>query len=431
MRARADEAEAALSFQREPFAVEPLARAPDRSDFVPIEGTAGALSQEFAPSARTASGTDNAAARAFRSAASEMLAKLSEPIETPPALARVAMSTLRTKVSAALDPRVAVVAGIPDRLTFPGDVVRRPTTDPIEPVMAAPVFAQPMYAPLAALSQDWMLPGLGQVEPNTVTTALTNQRFIEAYMTGLNHEMARELQWNEYPTDMRGTYFRQFWDPAGSDGDPAKTLDIVPLHTWPRPSELGTHPVRVPPPGGQQLVLLVRGELFRRYPNTQVYAVKAKLGANGHELTDTEQLPVFSGRIQPDVTFFGFTLTATEARGDESPQSPNQGWFFMLQEHPTEPRFGMDVASTLGGRPSTWSDLSWGHLATSDAELSQIRYVDLTATLPDTSVVNPTGGAHWHVTEGARASDLAFITLQQPMRVAVHGSKMIPPPATT
>ena len=39
----------------------------------------------------------------------------------------------------------------------------------------------------------------------------TNQRFIEAYMVGLNHEFARKLLWREYPTDQRGSYFRQFW----------------------------------------------------------------------------------------------------------------------------------------------------------------------------------------------------------------------------
>jgi hypothetical protein len=204
-------------------------------------------------------------------------------------------------------------------------------------------------------------------------------------------------------------------------------LDITPLHTWDKDSELGTHSVRLPPPGGEHLVLLVRGELFRRYPNTQVYAAKANLGRLGHELTDEELLPVFSGRIQPDVAFFGFTLTTTEARGDTDPQSLNQGWFFVLQEHPTEPRFGLDESAVAGGRPTAWSNLAWGHLAATDAELSAIRHIDLAAALPDTSLVNPTGGAHWHVAEGARASDVAFITLQQPMRVAVHGGKMIPP----
>ena len=34
-------------------------------------------------------------------------------------------------------------------------------------------------------------------------------------MVGLNHEFARELLWREYPTDQRGSYFRQFWDVRG------------------------------------------------------------------------------------------------------------------------------------------------------------------------------------------------------------------------
>ena len=33
-------------------------------------------------------------------------------------------------------------------------------------------------------------------------------------MVGLNHEFARELLWREFPTDQRGSYFRQFWDPS-------------------------------------------------------------------------------------------------------------------------------------------------------------------------------------------------------------------------
>ncbi len=40
------------------------------------------------------------------------------------------------------------------------------------------------------------------------TLLRTNNRFIEAYLVGLNHEMGRELLWREYPTDQRGTYFR-------------------------------------------------------------------------------------------------------------------------------------------------------------------------------------------------------------------------------
>ena len=59
-------------------------------------------------------------------------------------------------------------------------------------------------------------------------------------MVGLNHEMARELLWREYPTDQRGSYFRQFWDVSGylpEAGENLATLaerlkDIPEIHTW-------------------------------------------------------------------------------------------------------------------------------------------------------------------------------------------------------
>ena len=40
-------------------------------------------------------------------------------------------------------------------------------------------------------------------------------------MVGLNHEFARELLWREYPTDQRGSYFRQFWDVRGFLDEPS------------------------------------------------------------------------------------------------------------------------------------------------------------------------------------------------------------------
>ena len=69
-----------------------------------------------------------------------------------------------------------------------------------------------MYEPLKNLSSELFLPNINLIEPNSVTLLETNQPFIESYMVGLNHEFARELLWREYPTDQRGSTFRQFWD---------------------------------------------------------------------------------------------------------------------------------------------------------------------------------------------------------------------------
>src|SRR5262249_47300459 len=133
------------------------------------------------------------------------------------------------------------------------------------------------------ISEELLLPNVGLIPPNTITLLKTNQKFVEAFLVGLNHEMAREFIWREYPTDQRSTFFRQFWagresppDPKLSDKDRAEKLkDIYPIHLWPKGNDLGSNNHRKPGPNAEYLVLLIRGDLFRRYPNTEVYAAKA------------------------------------------------------------------------------------------------------------------------------------------------------------
>lgn len=84
--------------------------------------------------------------------------------------------------------------------------------DPLRPVQWYPEFHRPMYRFLREMSQEYILPGLEKIPQNTVGLLQTNRRFIEAFMVGLNHEMASELRWREFPTNMRGNYFRSFWD---------------------------------------------------------------------------------------------------------------------------------------------------------------------------------------------------------------------------
>jgi hypothetical protein len=402
---------------------------PPRVTFVPSEtppdGTAP-------PATGPAAAAERAAAARFRLAAVEAFAAVSTAPFEPPPLTSARLGQLQDKLSVNLHPDTTFAAGLRGRLKIPPLVGRQPGTDPLEPVMAAPIFPQAMYKPLADLSQEWLLPGLDRVPQNTTTLLETNQTVIEGYMVGLSHEMARELQWNEYPTDMRGTYFRQFWDVAGyAGGVPAdKLLDIKQIHTWPT-TDLGANSARDVPPSGRHLVLLVRGELLRRYPNTIVYAVKTVRAQGKRDLGTEERHPLFRGKLEPDVTFFGFDLTVDEVRGVDDPQSANQGWYFVLQEQPSEPRFGLDVPTgAAGGVAVTWSDLSWSHLAATDDDLTAVTYIDLNAELPDTRQVTQTGGAAWHASTGlgpagATAAHLAYITLQQPMRVALHGSDMI------
>ena len=161
--------------------------------------------------------------------------------------------------------------------------------------MAYPVFDTPMFRPLSELSADLLIPNINRVDNNSVTLLETNQPFIEAYMAGLNYEFGRELLWREYPTDQRGSYFRQFWEVASLEAatttDPEalreRLRDIPPLHTWLPGSRLGDHDARAN--RAEDVVLVIRGELLKRYPTAVIYAHAAEWQRDSAGRPDSSQ----------------------------------------------------------------------------------------------------------------------------------------------
>jgi hypothetical protein len=411
---------------------EQLLEVPPRPGYVPSES-----SMPTAVTPAPAGATEHPAATLFRKAAAAAFEEMRAPIAPGAMLQTADLEILRGKISAQINPQLTIEASYRSRFTLATGVVWK-WPDPLEQVMPAPIFTDAMYRPLYELSQDWILPGLDKVPADTVSLVETNERFIEAYMVGVNHEMARTLLFNEYPTDQRGTYFRQFWDSSaylaqsGGTIDPESLKDIKPIHLWPSDGLLGKNSSRVTPSGGDFLVLLLRAELLRRYPNTVVYATRAKWNAQGiREVDDTqESAPVFQGNLGAGVGFWGFTLTVPQVRGGEK-TTDDPGWFFILQEPPTEPKSGLEPAVSFGLNPAKWQDLSWADLAADQNSLNAITYIDLNAPLPNTASVIDAKGAVWHADAGtgptgARGSDLAYITYRVPVRVAVHASQMIP-----
>ena len=265
-------------------------------------------------------------------------------------------------------------------------------------------------------------------------------------MVGLNFELGRELLWNGIPTDQRGTYFRQFWDhssaltPTGQLPDPQSRPDIDWITKWTQPLGQNVNPNGLP---AGSLFLLIRGELLHHYPNAILYATKAIIGTDKKRAfpdpdatpPPQERHPVFSATLSPDVSFFAFDLPYKDAYGDpKDPNNPSDpGWYFVLQEHAAETRFGLeaDEASSFNKQVADWAHVSWGHLATDDTSLKKIDYIDLDAALPDTSVAKndsdpATTGLAWHVSQGSRSADIAYITLRDPVRVALHASSLLP-----
>lgn len=347
----------------------------------------------------------------FIDAASSLMLQLATPQSAGLTWTVADLSATGSAITAALDPAATIQAPLASRLSGVASGPRR--TDPIEPVMAAPDFPQPMYAALAAAGHEWLLPGIDAMPSDAVALFATNWRFVESFLAGLNHELARKLLWNGYPTDQRGSYFRRFWEVL-----PGGPTDVPPLHQW--TGALGANELSPADP----LVLLVRGELIRRYPNVVVSAAEAVADSQGRAPGPNEIQPIFYGRIEPDIALFGFDMNPVAARGDP-------GWFFLLQEHPSEPRFGLAApGSAFGAQPSSWQSLGWDHLAASAQDLAALRYIDLGATLPQAPVTPDPAGAVWHAagTPPSRAADIAHITLRRPTRLAVHGSVLIPAP---
>ncbi len=299
--------------------------------------------------------------------------------------------------------------------------------------MAAPVFPQAMYREVAEKSQDFLLPGVDRVLPNTITLVETNAEFVEAFMAGLNHEMARELLWRGFPTDQRGSYFRQFWDPSGRvspPADPENLLDIKRMHQW--FGELGSNGTTNQTDG--LAVLLIRGDLLRRYPHAMIYAHKAdwvggkrvprKIDMRPEHPRFPEKYPIFQGALPPDINFVGFSISSDQLVGDGN----DAGYFFVLQEQPTEPRFGLDESPPSDPPPDDWDDLSWEAVRTSRG--GYIRLSDglprwpRAMSAPFSQPQNPPDPVAFRF-DNANSAHLAFITMQKPLRVMIHASDLI------
>jgi hypothetical protein len=367
---------------------------------------------------------------------------------------RLDLAALSSATVTAIDPTVTIRRRVFDTVLLPQWLVDN-LVEVFTPVMAYPVFDVPMYKPLADLSSELFLPNINLIPPNSMTLLETNQRFIEAYMVGLNHEMARELLWREYPTDQRGSYFRQFWDvslmlpPAPTPADRENLRDIPELHLWSRHSDLGTHNQREAHGQAALLVLVIRGELLKRYPTAVIYAQKSKwhvdhgtIDVNAErELVDLSpaeeeslppdkiRKPLFEAKVDPDIYFFGFDLGAVEARGGTT-AADDPGWFFVIKERPGEPRFGLDdVPGDEVPRLINWNDLAWKHVGTAPGDVihldKTLAFDAYDAGLDQEDKPDPEDAqAGW--SPNTNAAELAYMLYRVPVLVAVHASRMLP-----
>jgi hypothetical protein len=226
------------------------------------------------------------------------------------------LPSLRATLTTQIDPAGAIDRQVDARVT------RSDGRTGATPLVIAPSFAQPMSAWLASIAPRWILPRAELVPDETIALLATNRRFVEAFLIGLNHALGARLVLDEYPTDLRATFARRFW---GSGDDIDAIAHWKALGDNPAPDALTAQP----------LVVLIRGQLMQRYPNAEVFALKATGTPTQPTPGSDETLPLFASRLGTDLGFYGFPLTVAQALGGAT----DPGYYFVVQEHPSEPRF--------------------------------------------------------------------------------------------
>ncbi|MET7877590.1 DUF3892 domain-containing protein [Micromonospora profundi] len=335
-----------------------------------------------------------------------------QALARPKQRAAVDTATLAARMTSALEP----VGGITDKTAGRLKLAGAESVEELRELVVVPRFPRPMYEALRDLSQELLFPGVSEIPPETVTLLRVNASFVEAFMVGLNSELGREMLWRRYPTDLGATFFSQFWDVRSAQSSVGPLSDIPPIQGWKPGNGLGENATAVG--AGDLLVVLVRGELLRRYPGTAIYVQKATFAADGsRQLADETREPQFAGRLDPDIQFFGLPLEVSEARGSDT----DAGWFIVLRQPPTDARFGLDAppdGASYGGAPTHWSDVHWRHLTGDASEEERLRHAQASGRLSSLRL----GGLEW----GYNSAHQAQITLQRPVMVAIHASDMIP-----
>ena len=331
--------------------------------------------------------------------------------------------------------------------------------DPLRPITGYPEFHVPMYKYLLELSETYLIPGVENIPQNTVSALISNRKFIESFMIGLNHEFAAELRWREYPTDLRGSYFRKFWDttiysvdeeerktfrthPIGialqesldlewekiedainhadqaevaekyeeaierwlltrdEDKDIAKLFDPK-KRIWKADSRLGTHSVNGSMQEANELVLVIRADVLKKFPNTVIYLAQKTFNDSFLPLKEFKPIyPIFEANLPPDVICLGFPMSEAQARRH----------YIVFEERQSQQRFGLDVDyQEVDGAKE--ENLSWAHFNGLDTE----GYLD------EISPAGNDASGKWD-----NAAYIPTVLLQKPVRLAIDLDTLLP-----
>ena len=242
------------------------------------------------------------------------------------------LGRLADRLAGALDP---TSAGAPALRRV---AQRVPGLDPARlllPLEDCPSLDLPAWRYLRDRARHWLLPGADSLSAGEVAMLRTNPEFTEAFLLGLNQQAVAELRWRQHPVRGGCTPLRRFWERYGDELDPLSDPleDITGVAQWLAGEgtplgRVGAHSgPRVTP---EQLVVVIRSELFRLYPSTLVSLAEDIPGAHKPNLSK-RTWPQFVAAISQDLTMFAFAA---------DPQVAAQRWV-VVEEVPDGIRFGV------------------------------------------------------------------------------------------
>ena len=171
------------------------------------------------------------------------------------------------------------------------------------------------------------------------------------------------------------------------------------------------------------LVLLLRGRLLERFPNLSIYAYpiggteKRPGGTSpppaGNDPSEMDPakvvVPVLRGHLLADISYVGFPIAPSDIGK----------YFFVIEEHMTEPRFGFDERVGNGQNSASWQDVDWD-----DIEVPNGSHFGASALRKAQPAKLPANVARWVNPHGATVADAA---LQRPFRGYWRGDALKTP----
>ncbi|KAB7743201.1 hypothetical protein GA707_13850 [Nostocoides sp. F2B08] len=227
---------------------------------------------------------------------------------------------------------VSLISGLHERWDVPLEV--RPDLD------------LPLWDWFRRHEPDWLLPLAGELGRDGVVALRTDRAFMASALLGASRQVVAELRWRGVPVVHGWMPMRTFWQNVESAQNPAPMVDLVQTSSWP-----SVPLAQLPGPrgSGQELVIAMRSDLVRRYPDTQVYLAPA-FGISGHgqfPILQDPIWPVWVARLDPDVWCFAFPR----------PPSDLPNLCLVLEEPDKGPRFRPPDGATAAGyqvRPVTY-----------------------------------------------------------------------------